>query len=223
MGDSFRRNQRASQSGCPHSPPVNFTPGRSAAVGGRAQLARGGRAAASDGLVAQRCGGRSHGLDRGETRTLPHLRCSSGFERLGRLLGAHWRHSACHTGPAPLPEAAKPSAAGRTSRPARCPVAALRCTRPPRPLRCVARATAGGGRIDGFPPDRQRSAPHVRRSARGPGASAGGAGFAAQRAHRMCAACPPRPHASKPPHCPAAFAPRVQTQATTPRWVTVSR
>ena len=108
-------------------------------------------------------------------------------------MGAHWRHSACHTGLAPLPEAAKPSAAGRTSRPARCPVAALRCTRPPRPLRCVARATAGGGRIDGFPPDRQRSAPHVRRSARGPGASAGGAGFAAQRAHRMCAACPPRP------------------------------
>ena len=33
----------------------------------------------------------------------------------------------------------------------------------------------------------------------------------------------PRPHASKPPHRPAAFAPRVQTQATTPRWGTVSR
>ena len=185
------------------------------------------RKARNDGVVAQRCGGRSHRLDRGEARILPHIRRSSGFQRLERLLGAHWRHSACHTRPAPLPEAAKPSAAGRTSRPARCPVATLRCTRPPRPLRCVARATAGGGRIGRFPPDRQGSAPHVRRSARGPGASAGGAGFAAQRAHRMCVACPPRP--APPARLEAAasssrvFAPRAQTQATTPRSATVSR
>lgn len=33
----------------------------------------------------------------------------------------------------------------------------------------------------------------------------------------------PGPHASKLPHRPAAFAPRVQTQATTPRSATVSR
>jgi hypothetical protein len=106
---------------------------------------------------------------------------------------------------------------------------------------------SGGGCLDSFPPDRQGSAPHVWRRARGPGASAGGAGFSAQCAHRMCVACPPRPAPPRPapprpapprpapPHPPAPpahleatasssrVAPRVQTRATTPRSATVSR
>ena len=92
------------------------------------------RAGRPYGVAAARRGGRPQRLDRGEAYTRPHSGRSSQFQRLERLLGADWRHSARHTGPAPLPEAPKPSAARRTARPARCPVATLRCTRPTWPL-----------------------------------------------------------------------------------------